>query len=158
MASAEIVRCSGLRWIALIGELRRRGGAVRESGAFLLGRRKHAGARILDVCFYDDIDPGALAHGYVRLSGPAMNEVWRRCEQNGLEVVADVHTHPGCALQSESDQAHPMISLRGHVALIVPNLARSVADYRNVGVYRYVGAKQWRTCPAPRVSFLDLAL
>jgi proteasome lid subunit RPN8/RPN11 len=42
-----------------------------------------------------------------------------------MEVLADVHTHPGLdSSQSETDRTHPMISESGHVALIVPSYAK----------------------------------
>lgn len=143
-------------WWRLIRELRRRGGGVTESGAFVLGERQGATARARSLVFYNDIDPGALRTGIVRLSGQAMNAVWETCTREGLEVLADVHTHPGGSGQSRSDQEHPMVATRGHIALIIPNLARSVFDLAGVGHYHYLGAKRWDVLPAPRLGFLNI--
>lgn len=143
-------------WWRLIRELRRRGGGVSESGAFVLGHRQGETAQARQLVFYDDIDRGALRTGIVRLSGQAMNAVWETCAREGLEVLADVHTHPGGAGQSRSDKEHPMVATRGHIALIIPNLARSVFDLAGVGHYRYLGAKRWDILPAPRLGFLNV--
>jgi hypothetical protein len=143
-------------WWHLLRELRRRGAGVRESGAFVLGRRNGATAKVSKFVFYDDIDPHALNSGIVRLSGHAMNAVWETCAQLGLEVLADVHTHPGDSGQSGSDKEHPMVSTAGHIALIVPNFARRVFDLAAVGHYRYQGGKRWAVFPAPRLGFFNV--
>ncbi|MDH2313309.1 hypothetical protein [Methylobacterium brachiatum] len=145
-------------WWRLFRELRRRGAGVRESGAFLLGERSTTGGRVRMIVFYDDIDPEALTTGIVRLSGHAMNAVWETCAAKNLEVLADVHTHPEGAGQSRSDQEHPMVATRGHVALIAPRLARSAFDLAGVGVYRYRGAKRWDVLPAPRFGWFGISI
>jgi len=114
------LRISWYKWWRLMRQLRLRGAGIRESGAFLLGSRTVTGGWVTDFVFYDDIDPYALAQGHVHLAGAALNRVWDRCSATGLEVIADVHTHPGSSGQSLSDQNHPMIAIRGHTALIVP--------------------------------------
>ncbi len=152
------LRITWLGWWRLVRQLRRRGGGRRESGAFLLGRWGEQGGAIREGVFYDDIDPGALSHGYVRLAGPALNMVWERCAETGLEVLADVHTHPGRADQSPSDQEHPMVAIRGHIAVIIPNFARSALNLRAVGVYRYLGARKWIVLPAPKPDWRGLTL
>jgi hypothetical protein len=153
-----MIACSYPLWWRLFRELRRRGGGVRESGAFLLGRRAGNVANVTDLAFYDDIDPAALATGIVRLSGHAMNVVWQRCSERGVEVVADIHTHPGGAGQSRSDRDHPMVSMRGHVALIAPRFARSAFDLRGIGVYRYAGSKAWLDLPSPRPGWTGIRI
>lgn len=143
-------------WWRLMRQLRARGAGVRESGAFLLGRRSGDTARTRLIAFYDDIDPGALRTGIVRLSGHAMNAVWDQCAREGVEVLADIHTHPAGSGQSSSDREHPMVAVRGHIALIVPNFARRTFDLAGVGHYRYQGAKRWAVMAPPRLGFLNL--
>lgn len=150
--------CSQALWERLLAALRERGGGRRESGAFLLGVRDPAGrARIHDFVLYDDLDPRSLATGIVRFDGRYFSDLWAICERRGLEVVADVHTHPAGSWQSRSDQAHPMIARDGHLALIVPDFARSGVRREDVGVYRYRGAGRWDTVPpALRRDFFTL--
>jgi proteasome lid subunit RPN8/RPN11 len=144
------LRISWLRWWWLVRELRRRGGGLRESGAFLLGHHRRGLGIVTAFVFYDDIDPNALSRGHVHLAGEALNKVWDRCAATELEVLADVHTHPGGSGQSESDQAYPMIAIKGHTALIVPDFARSMLNLRGVGVYRHLGARKWISLTSPR--------
>jgi hypothetical protein len=74
-------------------------------------------------------------------------------------VVADVHVHPDGSGQSDSDRAHPMISRAGHIALILPRFAVAPQPRREIGIYRYEGAKRWTpVSPADRRAFLHLGL
>jgi hypothetical protein len=141
--------CSHGLWTRLLAALRERGGGCHESGAFLLGLRDADGrVRIQDFVLYDDLDPLSLASGIVRFDGRYFSDLWSICERRGLEVVADVHTHPAGSWQSASDQAHPMIARDGHFALIVPDFARRGVRRGDVGVYRYRGSGRWDTVPA----------
>lgn len=140
--------CSWLMWRRLIGRLRERGrDRSRESGAFLLGRRSDGRARIVDFILYDDLDPHCLDTGIVRFDGRHFAALWSICKERGLTVVADVHVHPGGAGQSDSDQAHPMISRAGHVAMILPRFAAGRQPRRDIGIYRYLGGKRWSPVP-----------
>lgn len=157
MASPDdCLRISWYNWWRLVRQLRRRGAGVRESGAFLLGSRTNFCGWVTDFVFYDDIDPHALSQGHVHLAGTALNRVWDRCAATGLEVLADVHTHPGGSGQSLSDQNHPMIAIRGHTALIIPNFASSVLNLRGVGIHRHLGARKWISLQSPRACFRGL--
>lgn len=137
-------------WRDLLDGLRARGRGRRESGAFLLGP---AGPdrRVTDIVFYDEVDPAAFDTGIIVIDGGRMSELWRICRERHLTVVADVHTHPGGAWQSDSDRRHPMVAEPGHVALIVPNFAEEPLRLREVGLYRHLGGFRWRT---PRANFL----
>lgn len=136
-----------------------RGGGRGESGAFLLGRRPTRGPiRIVAFVLYDDLDPHCLETGIIRFNGRCFGQLWTICEQMGLEVVADVHTHPGGCDQSASDQAHPMIARAGHIAMIVPRFARPGVRREEVGLYRYQGAQTWQTVePQNRGHFFILS-
>lgn len=143
--------CSWWVWRRLLLGLRARGRGVRESGAFMLGNSDAAGRRhIVDFLLYDDLDPHALDTGIVHLDGRHFGKLWEICARRGLTVIADVHTHPGGSGQSESDQAHPIIARRGHIALIVPNFAAAPVKRLLLGIYRYGGGGKWETVPVQR--------
>jgi proteasome lid subunit RPN8/RPN11 len=156
MAHNKSIKCSLWRWWCICRQLKKRGHGTRESGAFLLGKEIGSAKCISFAVYYDDIDPDALSSGIVRLRGGAMSEVWRICRENGLQVVADVHTHPGGAGQSNSDKKHPMVSMKGHVALILPQFAQAPFAFSRIGVYRYCGAKTWSSCPSPNLRWFTL--
>lgn len=139
-------------WEALLEKLRERGGGVRESGAFLLGRGEGAEREVTKFVLYDDLDPDCLAEGYVHFDGRYYGQLWEICGREALSVVGDVHTHPGGSGQSESDRTHPMVSIAGHIALIVPNYARAPIAAEDVGVYVYRGRHRWLAYRARRAA------
>lgn len=129
-------------WATLLTGLRARGRGVRESGAFLLG--PEAGSRrVTSIVFYDEIDSHAFDTGIIVIDGGCMADLWRICRARGAIVVADVHTHPGGAWQSESDRLHPMIAEPGHVAIIIPDFAADPVSLKTLGIYRYLTNFRW---------------
>jgi hypothetical protein len=148
--------CPASLWQATIDELRRRGAGRRESGAFLLGERAVRGGverrRVRRVAYFDDLDPHCLDSGIVVFDGAGFGPLWQLCREMGLQVVADVHTHPGIARQSEADRKHPMIATAGHFALIVPDFAARLPTGNDLGLYEYAGAHQWRDHSGPAAS------
>jgi len=130
-------------WEVLLEGLRERGAGVRESGAFLLGTGEGAERTATGFVLYDDLDPNCLNEGYVRFDGRYYGRLWELCNRDSLSVVADVHTHPYGPGQSHSDKAHPMVSIPGHIALIVPNFAQGGVSATDVGVYVYRGRHRW---------------
>jgi hypothetical protein len=137
-----------LLWRKLVGQLKRRGSGVRESGAFLLGNV--GGCKIKHFIPYDDLDPSALDSGIVGFHGVGFVPLWNYCQRHKMQVLADVHTHGGnWTGQSGTDQTNPMIETPGHIALIVPHFAKgNRASLKGVGVYEYLGDHEWRTYSA----------
>ena len=130
-------------WLGLMAELRRRGGGRTESGAFLLGQRD-GGRRIFQTAvFYDDLDPDAYSTGVCMLYADAFERLWGLCRTHDLRVLADVHTHPYDARQSEADRRNPMVARPGHLALIVESFACDPVWRHRMGVYRYEGSHRW---------------
>lgn len=153
------VRCDFLTWRKLMRELRLRGQGRRESGAFLLGHFDGDVRVITHFVPYDDIDPRALDRGYVHIDGGKMGKLWAICQQLKVEVVADVHTHPGGVEQSESDRCNPMIAVMGHTAFIVPRFAQAAVRRRDVGMYQYLGSNTWQDVAiSERSSFVAIGL
>lgn len=136
--------CSRKVWRRLLAGLRKSGRDYsRESGAFLLGRDDDGRRRVVDFILYDALDPHSLDTGIVNFDGRHFGSLWEECKRRKLTVVADVHTHPGGAWQSDSDRAHPMIAQAGHVALILPQFAAHPVRLEQIGIYRYLGARRW---------------
>ena len=143
VASECRLSCPRNLWVGGLAELRRRGAGRRESGAFLLGTRAERLRRIQRFVYYDDLDPHCLDRGYVVFDGAGYGPLWDLCRKTGLEVVADVHTHPGAPFQSGADRMHPMVAVKGHIALIVPDFAKRVFQPHELGIYEYEGGHRW---------------
>jgi hypothetical protein len=65
-----------------------------------------------------------------------------------LSVLVQVHTHPGAAFHSPTDDAWPTIEAAGLLSLVVPDFCRS-GLWGLPGCYlaKYLGAGQWRELP-----------
>ncbi len=132
----------------LVHELARRGGGVRESGAFLLSQSagstpaENMAQAVTAIAFYDDLDPACLTGG-ITFSADGYTALGVIC-RDGLRVVADIHTHPASWVdQSRIDAAHPMVALPGHIALIAPRYAKQPVAISDLGAHVFGGTGQW---------------
>lgn len=130
-------------WAALMSDLSARGGGRRESGAFLLASAEAGDEVVRSWLPYDELAPESLNYAYVRLESDAFGRLFDWCSNKGVKVIADIHTHPWGPNQSPSDRAHPMISLAGHVALIVPWFAQRNPHPKDVSFNVYEGSGKW---------------
>lgn len=152
LAPEHRLRCRRSLWRRVLIELARRGRGEREAGAFLLGHLVEGRREICGVAYYDDLAPGSLVDGMIVFPSTGYGELWRRCREGRMQVVADVHTHPGVARQSGTDREHPMIAERGHVALIVPNFAVHPFRDTGLGIYEYMGGHRWNNRSGRKAS------
>lgn len=128
----------------LIHDLAASGRGVKESGAFLLGTDDGRIRKVSSHLMYEAIAPVSSGeHDFVALTAEEMAAAWDHCYRVGLKVVGDVHTHPLGPAQSLSDRAHPMVSVAGHVALIVPRFAMLSPTPADLGVHIFHGGSRW---------------
>jgi proteasome lid subunit RPN8/RPN11 len=132
-------------WPGMLTDLRQRGRGRRESGAFLLGRETGSAKSVTRWVSYEELDPKSKNHTIIKLDTSAFPKLWELCSKYGLQVMADVHTHPGRPIQSVSDRAYPMLSIAGHVALIVPRFAAANVTPTDVSFNVYLGGGVWRS-------------
>jgi proteasome lid subunit RPN8/RPN11 len=135
--------CDEALWRAGTSELHRRTRGRIEAGAFLLGKLKGRTKHIAKFLYYDDIDPTCFKNGFVEFDGKHFGDVWKICRDEGLEVVGDVHVHPGGYWQSQSDMENPMMPRAGHLALILPDFAGKNPVPGKIGIYEYKGGTNW---------------
>jgi proteasome lid subunit RPN8/RPN11 len=79
------------------------------------------------------------------IDGETYGKLWKYCREERLEVIGDIHTHPGLGLQSLTDKRNPMIGNPGHIAIIVPDFAEGEVELRELGIYEYLGNHRWKT-------------
>lgn len=145
VAPKHRLSCHSSLWFQGLSELKRRGEGLHESGAFLLGYKTQNRRIITKLVYYDDLDPHALDSGYVIIDGGAYGKLWKYCREERLEVIGDIHTHPGLGLQSLTDKRNPMIGNPGHIAIIVPDFAEREVKLEELGIYEYQGNHRWKT-------------
>ena len=149
-----------LLWAKLVFDMRKRGKGVRESGAFLVGRQSNGRGYVHTYLCYDDIDPNAYQHGAIIFHAAGYAAAWKRCKELRLDLLADLHTHPGPDVrQSGIDQRHPMIPVVGHTAMIMPSFGHTPCwSLGGVGVYEYMGNFKWHTHTGVRPPRVRLTL
>lgn len=144
-------------WFDCLDELAKRGEGSHEAGCFVLGTVKGNKRRAVRCVFYDELAPAAYASGVCILDGDAFTRLWEICRAEKLSVIADMHTHPGDAFQSESDRTNPMVARAGHVAIIIPNYAAGWIWRHRLGLFQYEGDHRWSDlCGWQARSFLKI--
>ncbi len=136
-------------WFKLIVGLRKRGEGTSESGGFLLG--KPGKRKVVKIVFYDQFDETVSDSGIIQFKGAAAFFEYLANEK--LDVLADIHSHPTTnTQQSDSDKRHPMIRLKGHIAIIAPNYAKDLFIFpKNCSVYKYLGNFDWEKFEVSKV-------
>lgn len=104
------------------------------------------------VLWLGDIDPGT-AHvtkvfvpdqhpvadedgvGYF-VGGKTLFELNRGLAETGLRLIAQVHSHPGRAYHSETDDRYAIVTADGGFSLVVPNFGRAPANPSCWAAYR----------------------
>jgi proteasome lid subunit RPN8/RPN11 len=128
----------------LIADLAKSGRGVKEAGAFLLGQADNQARQVSSYLMYDVVaTESSRKHAYVAFTAEEMARAWEHCYATGMQVVADVHTHPFGPQQSVTDRAHPIVSIPGHVALIVPFFALRNPQPVDLGVHIFSGGGRW---------------
>lgn len=63
--------------------------------------------------------------------------------RRGLTLLAQIHSHPGRAYHSTTDDAYAIATTVGCLSLVVPNFAREPFDLARVAVYRLDAKANW---------------
>jgi proteasome lid subunit RPN8/RPN11 len=75
--------------------------------------------------------------GSFNVSALAMARVVRTAADAGLQVVGQIHTHPGQAYHSDGDVEGARIAYDGYVSIVVPNYGRGLPSFAGAAVYFY---------------------
>lgn len=75
----------------------------------------------------------------------------------GQQLVAQVHSHPGAAYHSTTDDAYPIVTVVGGVSVVVPDFARGAFDPARWAVYRFLPDTGWTRLTGPeQIQFLEI--
>jgi hypothetical protein len=69
-----------------------------------------------------------------------------------LALIAQIHSHPGRAYHSSTDDGYAIATTVGCLSLVVPDFARAPFDLRNVASYRLDGRGVWRALTTGQVA------
>jgi hypothetical protein len=71
-----------------------------------------------------------------------------------LELIAQVHTHPGAAYHSKTDDAIPIVATRGAISLVIPDFASGPAELTAYSAFRLIAGGDWIQLSTPELTQL----
>jgi len=77
-----------------------------------------------------------------------LTEFWGRLAQSKRSVKVQVHTHPGEAFHSATDDEWPIVSQAGFVSIVIPNFARGEVSLNEAWVGCLQADGKWRCLSA----------
>lgn len=93
--------------------------------------------------------------GSFQVDTAAMRRVVEAANSHRLQVVGQLHTHPGEAFHSEGDVAGALIRFGGFVSIVLPEYGRHLPDFTGAAIYMFSsGERRWVELGATDVSIL----
>ena len=94
------------------------------------------------------IHPRHTAHfgGFV-LDDRWLNDFWFSLAQDNLGIRIQVHTHPGEAFHSPTDDAFPIIHTMGFLSLVIPNFASGPVGFDDAYLTEIQEGGHWQEVP-----------
>ena len=96
----------------------------------------------------DVVHPKHAAHvgGFV-VDDRWLTDFWLRLSKEKLGVRAQVHTHPGEAFHSKTDDDFPIVHSIGFLSLVIPHFARGAIGFDDAYLAEIRPDATWREVP-----------
>jgi proteasome lid subunit RPN8/RPN11 len=78
-----------------------------------------------------------------------LTDFWKRLAASKQSVKAQVHTHPGEAFHSASDDNWPIVSQEGFLSIVIPDFATGEISLKNAWIGRMRGDGIWCRLGSP---------
>jgi proteasome lid subunit RPN8/RPN11 len=73
-----------------------------------------------------------------------LTELWKRLAESRRSVKIQLHTHPGEAFHSSTDDRWPIVSQAGFLSIVIPNFATGEPSLDNAWIGRLEADGTWR--------------
>lgn len=73
----------------------------------------------------------ASSYGGLSIESDWLGEFWSELAEKDLGVRVQVHTHPGAAFHSPTDDAYPLLFDPGFLSLVIPNFAMGPVGFKD---------------------------
>lgn len=90
----------------------------------------------------------------VVISGEELFRMNVALHQHGLTLFAQIHSHPGAAYHSSTDDELSVVTQIGSLSLVVPNFANEPFSLESVAAYRLSDAGTWDQVDHSRLKAL----
>ena len=77
-----------------------------------------------------------------------LTDFWKQLAQSKRSVKAQLHTHPGQAFHSASDDQWPIVSQAGFVSIVIPDFATGEPTLDRAWIGRLEANGKWRRLPS----------
>ncbi|MDE8654323.1 hypothetical protein PYV00_21735 [Novosphingobium sp. H3SJ31-1] len=88
----------------------------------------------------------ASAVGF-RLDEAWLTAFWSSLAEAGEGVRVQIHTHPGAAYHSATDDAFPILATPGFLSLVIPRFALGPVGLEKAFLARFDEDQRWREVP-----------
>lgn len=108
-----------------------------------LGRREQTSQRVEEV--YKPLQEAQF--DYFEIPRQGMAELMERLRQNGHYVLSQIHTHPGEAFHSPTDDRWAIVRHTGALSIVLPYFASQSTDrnfIEQAAVFYLDGSNVWR--------------
>jgi hypothetical protein len=76
-----------------------------------------------------------------------LTQFWKSLAQTRHGIRVQVHTHPGAAFHSGTDDTWPVIHSPGFLSLVIPNFAAGPIGFSDAYLAELLGSGKWREVP-----------
>jgi len=122
--------------------LRQMGEEGKEGMVFWGGVEVPQGPIFVTTCFVPQIS--RASPGSVTINTPEGAKVISEARRRGLEIVAQVHSHPGSAFHSSTDDECAFSYSKRFLSIVVPNFGRDGMEPLTICcIMSYEGHKKW---------------
>jgi hypothetical protein len=80
-----------------------------------------------------------------------LTEYWFRLARERRSIRAQVHTHPGSAFHSTTDDHWPVVSQPGFISIVIPEFATGPVSLEDAWVGFVDADGRWRAAPVETV-------
>jgi|ERR1041385_8452896 hypothetical protein len=77
------------------------------------------------------------------VEGDELHRINKWLYENKLSLMVQIHSHPGKAYHSATDDAYPVISTVGGISIVIPDFGFGNIDTKNWAVYRLIPGRGW---------------
>jgi proteasome lid subunit RPN8/RPN11 len=122
---------------AVHAHLRDAGDYGYEAVAFWAGEITNVGIAVAHTaCVPRQISARSDSGLLVSISGEDLFHMNVRLHQNNLQLIAQIHSHPGSAYHSETDDDLAVMTQIGGLSIVVPDFAQAEFELGSVAIYR----------------------
>lgn len=87
---------------------------------------------------------GSIEDGLIYVvNGEELHRISLELFDTGMRLIAQIHSHPGEAYHSDTDDAYPIVTVAGGISIVVPNFATGGLKLSEWAVYRFIPNEGW---------------